>query len=197
MPPLNPISIFAPPLQRAGFQWMTVGSIAANAYGEFRVTNDVDLVLVMQPADALQLVEVFPGTEFYRPPVEVIQVEAARSQRGHFNLIHHETGFKADIYLAGQDPLHAWALQRRRDAQVAGVDVWLAPPEYVVIGKLEFYREGRSEKHLRDIRAMLAVTTFDRAFLEKEINARGLAELWRPLAGERHDSSEMKSPPET
>lgn len=175
---------------------MTVGSIAANAYGEFRVTNDVDLVLLLQPGEAAALAAAFPEDEFYRPPVEVIQIEAARPQRGHFNLIHHETGFKADIYLAGQDALHAWALERRRGAQVGGVDLWLAPPEYVILGKLEFYREGGSEKHLRDLRAMLAVTPVDRAFLEKEINARGLAELWRPLAAGARAASETKSPPE-
>jgi hypothetical protein len=30
------------------------------------------------------------------------------------------------------------------------------PPEYVVIKKLEFLREGGSEKHVRDIRGILA-----------------------------------------
>jgi hypothetical protein len=59
--------------------------------------------------------------------------------------------------------------------------IWLAPPEYVIIGKLEFYREGASEKHLRDIRGMLAITDVDRALLEKEIAQRGLADVWRKL----------------
>lgn len=71
---------------------MTVGSIAANAYGEFRVTNDLDLVLLMGRGNASQLADAFPEEEFYRPPVEVMEVEGARAQRGHFNLIHHQTG---------------------------------------------------------------------------------------------------------
>lgn len=33
----------------------------------------------------------------------------------------------------------------------------LAPPEYVIVRKLQYFREGGSEKHLRDIRSMLAV----------------------------------------
>lgn len=160
---------------------MTVGSIAANAYGEFRVTNDLDLVLLMGRGNASQLADAFPEEEFYRPPVEVMEVEGARAQRGHFNLIHHQTGFKADIYLAGKDALHTWALERRRQVSVAGVELWLAPPEYVIIGKLEFYREGGSEKHVRDIRAMLAVTEVDREFLEREIRARALAAVWQQV----------------
>ena len=115
-------------------RWITVGSIAANAYGEFRVTNDVDLILVMNRGEASRLAEAFPETDFYRPPLEVMEVEAERAQRGHFNLIHHQTGFKADVYLAGHDALHAWALERRRETTVAGLKVWLAPPEYVILG---------------------------------------------------------------
>ena len=80
-------------------------------------------------------------------------------------------------------PLHAWALERRREAMAAGVRVWLAPPEYVILGKLEFFREGGSEKHLRDIRAMLAVTQVDQTFLEREISRRGLSEGWRKVGG--------------
>jgi len=34
----------------------------------------------------------------------------------------------------------------------------LAPPEYVIVRKLEYFREGGSDKHLRDIRGMLNVS---------------------------------------
>lgn len=33
--------------------------------------------------------------------------------------------------------------------------MWLAPPEYVIVRKLEYCREGHSEKHVHDIRGML------------------------------------------
>jgi len=84
---------------------MAVGSIASNAFGEFRVTNDVDLVLVLSPDQAQRLTEAFPQSEFYCPPIDVLKQEASRDKRGHLNLIHHETGFKVDIYLASADPL--------------------------------------------------------------------------------------------
>ena len=45
--------------------------------------------------------------------------------------------------------------------------VWLAPPEFVIVQKLEFFREGGSEKDLRDIRGMLAVTEVDRELIER------------------------------
>lgn len=160
---------------------MATGSIAAMTYGEYRVTNDVDIVLILPLADVGKLAAAFPLDEFYCPPADVLAVEAARAEHGHFNLIHHETGFKADIYIASHDPINQWALQRRREIQFDNSTIWMAPPEYVIIGKLEFFREGGSEKHLRDIRGMLAITEVDRGFLEKEIATRGLQEAWRSV----------------
>ncbi|PYJ29615.1 MAG: hypothetical protein DME90_04830 [Verrucomicrobia bacterium] len=174
-------TLIADRLNSAGIKWMATGSIAAMSYGEYRVTNDVDVVLVLSERDIEKLVAAFPLAEFYCPPEDVIRTEAAREEHGHFKLIHHETGFKADVYIAGKDALTSWALRQRQPVRLEESVIWLAPPEYVIIGKLEFYREGGSEKHLRDIRGMLAVTDVDRALLEKEIAQRGLADVWRKL----------------
>jgi hypothetical protein len=172
-------ALVADRLNATGIRWMATGSIAAMSYGEYRVTNDIDIVLLLSGNDIEKLVAAFPLDEFYCPPEDVIGVEAARDEHGHFNLIHHETGFKADVYIAGKDALSAWALQHRQAVELGDSRILIAPAEYVIIGKLEFYREGGSEKHLRDIRGMLAVTDVDRAFIEKEIAQRGLGDVWR------------------
>jgi hypothetical protein len=179
MPAPNPLAIFAPGLNQAGVRWMAVGSIASNAYGEFRTTNDVDLIVTMEPTQAEEIAAAFPLDEFYCPPADVIRLEASRPARGHFNLIHHETAFKADVYMAKPDPFQEWALQHRRYIALGPVSVWIAPPEFVIIGKLEFFREGGSEKHLRDIRGMLAATDVDLVLLQKEIAQRQLDDQWQ------------------
>ena len=98
------------------------------------------------------------------------------------------SGFKADVYLSGRDPLHAWGLARARQLEVEGQVLVVAPPEYVIVRKLEYYRESGSEKHLRDIRSML--NTSPEAIqineLEQQIAARGLQEAWRQVQ-ERRD----------
>jgi len=179
MPAPNPVAIFAPPLNQLGVRWMAVGSIASSAYGEYRVTNDIDVILVLQRNDAAAIAAAFPLEDFYCPPIDVIKIEASRTRRGHFNLIHHATGFKADVYLASNEPFQLWAWAHRRELEIAGTTAWIAPPEYVIVGKLEFFREGGSEKHLRDIRSMLAVTDVDRVLVEKEACERRLADYWQ------------------
>jgi hypothetical protein len=152
-------SLFTEPLAKAELCYMVSGSVASMVYGEPRLTNDIDLVLHMSRRDAPRLAAVFPLTEFYCPPEEVLAVEAARPQRGHFNLIHHATGHKADVYVSGADEFHAWALDRRRRIDMGdGRSLWVAPPEYVIVRKLEYFKEGGADKHRLDILGMLAVS---------------------------------------
>src|SRR3990170_8973936 len=81
------------------------------------------------------------------------------SSLGQFNIIHTATGFKADFYPAGtMDELNVWGFRFKRKIQYQGETLLLAPPEYVIVRKLEFFRKGGSEKHLRDIRSMLALS---------------------------------------
>ncbi len=154
MPPPEPFLIFTRKLEEIGIPYMVSGSVAAIFYGEPRMTNDVDIIVHLHPDDAPKLEAAFPIDEFYCPPREVIEIEIARSQRGHFNLIHHETGFKADIYPVC-DALHRWGLSNSRGILLGEDRLVLAPPEYVIVRKLQFFREGGSQKHLRDISRML------------------------------------------
>ncbi len=184
MPSSTPASelflLFARRLQAAGIDYMVTGSAASMAYGEPRMTMDVDLVVALSGSAVDALVRAFPLEEFYCPPPEVIRVEAARSLRGHFNLIHNESGFKADIYVMGDDRLQAWAFQRRRTLDVDGGTLQVAPPEYVVVRKLEYYREGGSEKHLDDIRGVLRQSgeLLDHGVLARWIEDLGLESAW-------------------
>jgi hypothetical protein len=178
VPVPSPLRPFIDPLEQLGLSYCVTGSVAASIYGEPRLTADIDVVLLL-PIDAIQrLCAAFPEEEYYVPPLETLMAEAQRPQRGMFNLIHHASQFKADIYIAGADPLHRWALTHRRRIDLDGDGLWVAPPEYVIIRKLEFFREGRSDKHLRDIRFMLAATPTDQEVIGCAVAERGLQSEW-------------------
>ena len=181
--------LFTRRLNSLGARYMVSGSVAVIVYGEPRLTHDVDLIVVLNRDQITRLPDLFPPAEFYLPPVEVMLVEASREQRGHFNIIHHDTGFKADVYLFGSDPLHAWGLARARRLEVDGEPLIVAPPEYVILRKLEYFREGGSEKHLRDIRSMLATSPdlIHEAELEPLVVERGLQDLWQRIKAQPED----------
>ncbi len=152
MTPPDLIRLFITPLNGLGVPYMVTGAVAAIVYGEPRLTRDIDVVIALTPADAPRLAAAFADPAFYVTPAEVI-AEESRRNRGHFNIVHIASAMKADLYAAGSDPLHAWAMARRESHDVAGTPVSLAPPEYVILRKLEWYRDGRSPRHLDDIRA--------------------------------------------
>ena len=177
MPVPSPLSAFLEPLERLGLPYCVTGSVAASVYGEPRLTADIDVVLLLESRDIPALRAAFPDPEYYSPPDESLHESLHRG--GMFNLIHHASQFKADIYVAAGDALHAWALGHRRRIDIGGTGAWIAPPEYVILRKLQFYREGGSDKHVRDIRFILAATPVDREFVETEVAGRGLQETWR------------------
>lgn len=171
---------FIRPLNRLGVEYMVTGSAASMAYGEPRLTLDVDIVLHLVGGRIHDFVQAFPPENYYCPPEDVILVETNRESRGHLNVIHMVSGFKADIYPVGRDPLHAWGMAHRRRMEFGGETVMLAPPEYVIVRKLEYYREGRSEKHLRDIAGMVRVSgdAIDQQAINEWTGRLGLAEEW-------------------
>jgi len=172
---------FVKPLNQSGLRYIIGGSVAAIFYGEPRLTHDIDFIVFLSRQEVTGLANAFPATEFYLPPAETILAELEREQRGHFNIIHTGSGFKADIYLTGRDELNAWGFRMRRKIQFEGETLILAPPEYVIVRKLEYYREGGSEKHLRDIRSMLALSGegLDHSALQAWIKLRGLEREWQ------------------
>ncbi len=148
-----------------------------------RLTHDIDLVINLSIGDVDKFIRAFPERQFYCPPVEVIRTELLRTSRGHFNLIHHETGFKADIYLTGDEELQLWAMKNSKEIEFEGSIIFIAPPEYVIIKKLEFYKEGKAQKHISDISSILANSKelIDFDFLNKVIDEKSLTDCWKEV----------------
>jgi hypothetical protein len=181
MPEAELSLLFVRPLNQAGLRYVVSGGVAAMLYGEPRFTNDVDMLIFLPPEDIHRLQQAFPSPEYSVPPAEVLIAEIAHGQQGQFNVVHSGSGFKADFYLAGRDELNAWAFRHARKMDYKGEPVVVAPPECVIVRKLEFYREGGSDKHLRDIRTILAVSgeQIDRSALAEWIHRQGVEAQWK------------------
>lgn len=176
------LKLFAAPLEAAHIDYVITGAVASILYAEPRLTHDIDMVVHLNMRDAKRIPVIFPKREYYCPPEEIILAEIKRPVGAQFNVIHHDSGFKADFFLHGDDPLHEWAFSNKRRMPIGDeYDVWLAPPEYVIIRKLQYLAEGGSDKHLRDVRNMTAIMEdhIDLRFIEMQASRLGLVDFWQ------------------
>lgn len=175
------ISLFVRPLNLLRIPYLVTGGVASVVYGEPRLTRDIDLVIGLKPRDASRFAGAWAADAFYVPPVEVIAEESRRPAHGHFNIIHHETALRADVYLPGDNELAAWEFAHPVVRHIGADEVTLAPIEAVMLSKLRYYQMGKSDRHLRDIHQMLRISgdLVDHAVLERWTARLGLEAEWR------------------
>jgi hypothetical protein len=168
--------LFVDRMNSHNIQYMVVGSMGSIIYGEPRMTKDFDFVVELLTKDIKKFSELFPIEEFYCPPLEVINQEVI--SRGQFNLIHHASGLKIDIILRKNDEHSKMEFGRRVKMNFSGMDIYVAAPEDVIIKKLIFYRMGESQKHIDDIKGILANTETDEKYLQGWIEKLSLKKEW-------------------
>jgi len=166
-------------LEELDIVYVLVGSLASSAYGEPRLTQDIDIVVDLGSAQVSSLCAKFPLQDYYVSP------EAAKEAvlgGGQFNVIHPSSGNKIDFMVARRDPWGRSQMARRRKVTVLpDLEGYVAAPDDIIIGKMLYYREGGSEKHLRDITGILAVSgeEVDRDYVTEWADELGLARIWR------------------
>jgi hypothetical protein len=168
-------------LNRLQISHALVGSFASSAWGESRFTQDIDIVVDLKPDQVEPLCKAFPEPEFYFSQTAAREAVERRSQ---FNVIHPSSGNKIDFMIAGDT---SWAIaQLQRSRQVAvfpDLDVNIAAPEDVILGKLLYYKEGGSEKHLRDIASILKISSelVDFEYVDEFAKQLGVTEPWQAV----------------
>ena len=158
--------------------YMITGSQASAYYGEPRFTRDIDVVTELKEEQVDDFSRFFPGNEFYCDK-EMIKAEIKR--RGQFNIIHSTSGLKIDIILTKATPFSKTEFSRRKPGSVSPEqEAYFASPEDVIIKKMDFYREGGSEKHLRDITGILKISNdiIDIDYITKWADNLSLRDIW-------------------
>lgn len=178
MDPSELLERLATTLESLRIPYLITGSMATIAYGEPRFTNAIDVVVRLASHQIDELCSAFPAEDFYISREAVADAVARHTQ---FNILHPTSGLKIDVMVADDSEFNQTRFSRARSLRVAADrDVTFASPEDVIIKKLVFYREGGSEKHLRDISGVLKImdAEIDRAYIERWVQRLGLTREW-------------------
>lgn len=169
-------------LEDLGLTYMVVGSIASGTYGEPRMTRDIDIVIAPSCEDDIErLCAAFPSDDFYVSREAALEAMRNGTQ---FNVIHPESGDKVDFMIAGRDAWGRQQVQRRQRVRILpDKEGFAAGAEDIILSKMAYYKEGGSEKHLRDIAGILKVggTALDRAYIERWAESLGVTEVWNAV----------------
>jgi hypothetical protein len=144
-------------LDEIGAAYMIVGAFGGYPFGITRVTFDIDILVDLREQDFEALSQKFPLPRYYADP----EMMRNSVQMGiMFNIIDTNEGIKADLVPLKREPDYQLAFDRRIrrefvDPAGNSFSAWVAQPTDIIIGKLNAWSEGRSDKHPKDIYAML------------------------------------------
>ncbi len=172
------IESVATAFQRQHITYFITGSLASSVHGEFRATNDVDIVAALEQHHLPGLVGGLSG-EFI---TDLDQAIAAIDSGTSFNLIHRQTYLKVDVF-----PLRT-AFDReaaRRAVEIVmpggSVPLRVLTKEDILLAKLRWYRldDEVSEVKRRDIESLVVMNreTLDSAYLNTWSETLGIRDL--------------------
>ncbi len=154
--------------------YMLTGSLAMNYYAQPRMTRDIDVVVALTPQHADIISHLF-SADYYLAREAVVRAIAHESV---FNLIHLDTVIKVDCIVRKSSAYRQLEFDRRRSVTIQDFTTWIVSKEDLIISKLAWAQDSRSELQLRDVSNLLA-TEYDAAYLLKWTRALGLYDLWR------------------
>jgi len=169
-----------PILDRLGIEYFVTGSLASMNYGEVRFTHDIDIVIRARLDDVDRFVDAFDTNRFY---IDRGSVEAAIKSQGMFNLIDSQTTFKVDFILPSSS-YDRYRFERKIKANpTEGVTAFFCSAEDVILSKMRFDKMSGSDKHLRDIAAILQLSgdDLDQDYLDEWAYSLDVRDIWRQV----------------
>lgn len=174
------LKLVASRLDTARIPYMFTGSIAAGHYAQPRMTRALDFVVDLRAGDAERVVTLF-NDQF---ECDLDLVRSAIERRSLVNLIHTEAIVKVDFVVRKDSPYRLEEFRRRRAVDIDGQSMWMVSPEDLVLSKLAWAHDSRSELQLRDVRQVLtAQPDLDWAYLDQWAGVLGVEGLLQEVRG--------------
>jgi hypothetical protein len=153
---------------------MLTGSMAMNHYAIPRMTRDIDVVVELSDSVVNPLLKLFVA-DYY------IDEEAVRGAVAHhsmFNAIHQHSLIKVGFIVRKLSAYRQTEFARRQKIQIGDFSTSIVSKEDLILSKLVWARESRSEMHLGDVRNLLK-TGYDRTYTESWAERLEIADLLR------------------
>lgn len=153
-------------LNENNIPYMLSGSVAMSLYIVPRATRDFDFIIHLEPRDIDQFVANF--REGYYCDKDAVK-EAVRDH-GMFNIIDHESNFKADFVVLKNEPFRQEEFRRRIPMDYFGKQIYVVSPEDLIVSKLIWIQELQSSIQMEDIKSLVEIETLDWPYINKWVS---------------------------
>ncbi|WP_097646170.1 hypothetical protein [Candidatus Viridilinea mediisalina] len=177
-------------LDALGVMYCVGGSFASSTYGEPRATRDVDILAALPATKARPFVlqieaEFFVQlSDLYDAITLAPSLHNSPMQRASCNLVHRNSFFRVDLFIASDRPYER-AQFARRIPQIVAINperqAYFVSPEDIILLKLDWYRmaQGILDRQWSDVQAVLATQgdTLDTAYLRHWAKQLAISDL--------------------
>lgn len=172
-------------LDAAGIPYLVTGSFASSAHGIPRSTNDIDVVIAPSPQQLDSLLKQFPETDFATDRDDAFD---SLQRKSLFNIVDYATMWKIDFIIRQPTPFDASRFARRGIVDIAGVMLYTASAEDILLTKLWWAKLGESELQIKDAAGIIQVQgeNLDLGYVNRWVATLELDDQWvaaRRLAG--------------
>ena len=155
---------------------MITGSTASNVYAVPRMTRDIDIVVELSERDTEKFILAFEMDHYLEPE----SVREAVKRKRMFNIIHDQYIIKVDFVVRKDTPYRLKEFSRKKRISVDGQELHIVAPEDLILSKLEWAKDSKSEVQLRDVNNLLqSVIGLDRRYLARWAKQLGVDSLYR------------------
>ena len=155
----------APRLGETGIPYMLTGSMAANFYAVPRMTRAIDLVVELSERDVDRVTQLFQQ-EYYIDR----------------DMIHNALVVKVDCVVRKDTEYRREEFARRRALSISDQEIFIVSPEDLILSKLDWAKESRSQMQLDDVRNLLrSVQGLDTVYLIRWADRLTLTTLYQEV----------------
>lgn len=169
-------------LGEVGVPYFVSGSFASSAHGVPRATHDIDIVIAPSIEQLKQLLAHFPPSDYATDEEDALD---ALGRETSFQVIDFATMWKVDFMIKQRTEFDQARFRRRSIVEIAGVPLYTASAEDILVTKLWWAKLGESEQQLRDAAGIIEIQRdrLDLEYVNDWVTTLELQEQW--LAAKR------------
>lgn len=167
-------------LDKYKIPYLLTGSLASSFYGYPRATHDIDFIIEIQKEGFKKILKAIKslGKSYL---ADKDQIKEAISKSSQFNIYHLDTGTKIDFWIVENDDFEKNKFKRGKTILIDKQKINLVSAEDLILTKLLWCKEIKSERHLHDCEGILKIQKgkLDKEYLDlwaKKLNVYNLLE---------------------